>query len=70
MDNGPCGDSKYQECFFSFLDGRLNLNLETAVKSWFNNLKVLEMGPLRFRKGELKVTFTRPLKLKGDLYER
>ena len=56
--------------FFSFLDGRLNLNLETAVKSWFSNLKILEMGPLRFRKGELKVTFTRPLKLKGHLYEK
>ena len=26
----------------------------------FNNLKVLEMGPLRFRKGEIKVIFTRP----------
>ena len=25
------------------------------------------MGPLRFRKGELKVTFKRPLQLKGDL---
>ena len=28
------------------------------------------MGPLRFRKGELKVTFTRPLQLKDHLYER
>ena len=27
------------------------------------------MGPLRLRKYELKVTFTRPLQLKGHLYE-
>ena len=41
-----------------------------CAKLDFNNLKVLEMGPLRFRKGELKVTITSPLKLKGCLYER
>ena len=42
----------------------------TARNKTFNNLKLLEMGPLRFRQGELKVTFTRPLQLKGHLYER
>ena len=34
------------------------------------NRKVLEMGPLRLRKSELKVTLTRPFQLKGQLYER
>ena len=28
------------------------------------------MGPLRFRKAELKVSFTIPLQLKGNLDER
>ena len=42
----------------------------SARKETFNNLNVLEMGPLRFRKGELKVTFPRPSQLKGHPYER
>ena len=41
-----------------------------CAKLDFNNLKVLEMGPFSLRKCESNVTFTRPLQLKGHLYER
>ena len=40
----------------------------TAQNYTSDNLKVLEMGLLRFRKRELKVTFTRPFNQKGHLY--
>ena len=36
----------------------------TVRNETFNDLKVFKMGPLRIRKGELKVTFTRPFQPK------
>ena len=41
--------------------------INTARNYTFSKLKVSEMGPLRFRKRELKVTLARPLQMKGDL---
>ena len=52
-------------------------NEKTTTHALANcNLSLHEIKPLitlrslRFRRGELKVTFTRPLQLKGYLYER
>ena len=46
-----------------------DIRLRLAMRK-IRPLMVLEIWPLRFRKGELKVTFTRPLQLKGHLYKR
>ena len=37
----------------------------STVRYWiFDSIKVLEMGPLRFSKGKVEVTFKRPVQLK------
>ena len=54
---------------YTFIQYVMNAsNYFHCTKLDLNNLKVLETGPLRFGKGKLKVTFTRPLQLKGHFY--
>ena len=45
--------------------------MEDTLHTPWPNWKILEIGPLRFGKGELKVTITRPFQVtfcKGELY--